>query len=118
TSSSWPAVCASSRVAAIAWSPPNRSRIFASSQPSAFSSTVTLCLRLRSIRTPTLSRLSISNSRQAPRLGSHLLALDLARVVVDDPRRHEHRGGVRHVLVLALLGGVLGRLEPMIAERE
>jgi hypothetical protein len=38
--------------------------------------------------------------------------------VVDELRRHEHRGGVRHVLVLALLGGVLGRLEPMIAERE
>jgi hypothetical protein len=48
------------------------SRIFASSQPSALSRTVTFCLRLRSMRTPTLSRLSISNSSQAPRLGMTL----------------------------------------------
>ena len=53
----------------MASNPPNLSRILASSQPSAFSRTVTLCLRLRSMRTPTLSRLSISNSSQAPRLG-------------------------------------------------
>jgi hypothetical protein len=46
------------------------------------------------------------------------LALDLARAVVDELRRDEHRGGVGHVLVLALLDGVLGRLEPVVAERE
>src|ERR1019366_1224346 len=46
------------------------------------------------------------------------LALDLTRAVVDELRRDEHRGGVVHVLVLALLHGVLGRLEPMISERE
>src|SRR5690606_22048066 len=48
----------------------------------------------------------------------HRLALDLTRVVVDELRRDEHRGGVGHVLVLALLFGVLGRLEPMVAERQ
>jgi len=47
----------------------------ASSQPSALSSTVTLCLRFRSMRTPTASRLSISNSSQAPRGGDHLAAV-------------------------------------------
>ena len=47
-------------------------RICASVQPRAFSSTVTDCLRLRSTRTPTMSRLSISNSSQAPRLGMTL----------------------------------------------
>src|SRR6266571_8064871 len=41
----------------------------ASSQPSALSSTVTDWRRLRSMRTPTVSRLSISNSSQAPRDG-------------------------------------------------
>ena len=46
------------------------------------------------------------------------LALDLAGAVVDELRRHEHGGGVRHVLVLALLDGVLGRLEPVVAERQ
>ena len=46
------------------------------------------------------------------------LALDLARAVVDELGRHEHRGRVVHVLVLALLDGVLGRLEPVVPERE
>src|SRR5580698_2429893 len=36
----------------------------------------------------------------------HGLALDLTGGVVDELRRDEHRGGVRHVLVLALLVGV------------
>src|SRR5690606_28789223 len=48
----------------------------------------------------------------------HRLALDLTGVVVDELRRDEHRGGVGHVLVLALLFGVLGRLAPMVAERQ
>ncbi len=69
SASSWPVVWSFSRVARIDSKPPNRSRILASSQPSAFSRTVTPCLRLRSILTPTLSRLSISNSSQAPRDG-------------------------------------------------
>ncbi|CPU65516.1 Uncharacterised protein [Mycobacteroides abscessus] len=47
----------------------NCSRISDSVRPSALSSTVTDCLRLRSTRTPTASRLSISNSSQAPRDG-------------------------------------------------
>ena len=51
---------------------PNSSRICSSVQPSALSSTVTFCLRLRSRRTPTMSRLSISNSSQAPRDGISL----------------------------------------------
>ena len=72
SASSWPAVWSFSRVARIDSYPPNLSRIFASSQPSAFSRTVTLCLRLRSMRTPTLSRLSISNSSHAPLLGMTL----------------------------------------------
>ena len=38
-------------------------------QPMALSSTVTGCLRLRSRRTPTWSRLSTSSSNQAPREG-------------------------------------------------
>src|SRR5690606_2744823 len=33
-------------------------------------------------------------------------------------RRHEHRGGVGHVLVFALFDRVLGRLEPVVAERQ
>src|SRR3569833_2848523 len=48
----------------------------------------------------------------------HRLALDLPRGVVDELRRDEHRGGEGHVLVFALLDGVLRRLEPVITERE
>jgi len=48
----------------------------------------------------------------------HRLALDLAGVVVHELRRHEQRGRVGEVLVLALLGGVLGLLEPVVAERQ
>src|SRR5205807_9161288 len=48
---------------------PNRSVICSLDQPSALSSTVTGWRRLRSIRTPTVSRLSTSNSSHAPRLG-------------------------------------------------
>ena len=46
-----------------------RSSSSVSPKPSAFSSTVTGCLRLRSMRTYTTSRLSTSNSSHAPRLG-------------------------------------------------
>ena len=48
---------------------PKRSRICSLLQPSALSSTVTAWRRLRSMRTPTVSRLSMSNSSHAPRLG-------------------------------------------------
>jgi len=46
------------------------------------------------------------------------LALDLARAVVDELGGDEHGRRVVHVLVLALLDGVLGRLEPVVPERE
>jgi hypothetical protein len=58
-----------SRVAIIDSNSPNSSRICSAVQPSALRKTVTDCLRLRSIRTPTRSFLSTSNSSQAPRLG-------------------------------------------------
>lgn len=48
---------------------PKRSTICSLVQPSALSSTVTGWRRLRSIRTPTVSRLSTSNSSHAPRPG-------------------------------------------------
>ena len=48
----------------------------------------------------------------------HRLALDLAGVVVGELGRDEHRGRVGHVLVLALLDGVLRRLEPVVPERQ
>src|SRR5690606_5835640 len=48
----------------------------------------------------------------------HRLALDLTGGVIDELRRHEHRGGVGHVLVFALFDRVLGRLEPVVAERQ
>ena len=82
SASSWPVVWSFSRVARIDSYSPKRSRIRALSQPSALSRTVTLCLRLRSIRTPTLSRLSISNSSQAPRDGITLqLKMSLSDVL-------------------------------------
>ncbi|CPU16189.1 Uncharacterised protein [Mycobacteroides abscessus] len=56
---------------------PKRSTICSLVQPSAFSSTVTGWRRLRSMRTPTVSRLSTSNSSQAPRPG---MTLTLCRV--------------------------------------
>ena len=46
----------------------------------------------------------------------HGLRLDLARLVVDELSGHEQRGGVGDVAVLALLDGVLGLLETMVAE--
>ena len=67
--SSWVEVWSFSRVSRMDSYWPNSSRICASVQPRALSSTVTFCLRLRSRRTPTMSRLSISNSSHAPRLG-------------------------------------------------
>ena len=48
---------------------PNRSTICSVVHPNALSSTVTGWRRFRSIRTPTVSRLSTSNSSQAPRDG-------------------------------------------------
>ncbi len=61
-----------SRVASMESYPENSSRISCSDMPRALRKTVTDCLRLRSTRTPTASRLSISNSSQAPRLGMSL----------------------------------------------
>ncbi|CAM5242220.1 hypothetical protein SFUMM280S_03710 [Streptomyces fumanus] len=69
SASSWPWVWSFSRVARIDSYSPNSSRICSVVQPSALSRTVTDCLRLRSMRTPTMSRLSISISSQAPRDG-------------------------------------------------
>jgi hypothetical protein len=48
---------------------PNRSLICSLLQPNALRKTVTAWRRLRSMRTPTVSRLSMSNSSHAPRLG-------------------------------------------------
>src|SRR6201981_1581925 len=170
SASSWPAVWSFSRVARIDSYPPNRSRIFASSQPSALGRTVTPCFALAvdaaayaaplvdldlqpgppardhlagvDVLVAGLVDLPVEvHARRADQLADHhalgavdnegalgrhereiahehRLALDLASGVVDELRRHEHRGGVRHVLVLALLRGVLGRLEPVIPERE
>ena len=61
-----------SSVVIISSDQPNRSRIWSSLQPMALSRTVTAWRRLRSMRTPTVSRLSMSNSSQAPRLGMTL----------------------------------------------
>ena len=63
-----------SRVASSTGDQANCSRIRSVSQPSAFSSTVTGWRRLRSMRTPMVSRLSMSNSSQAPRDGMTLTA--------------------------------------------
>ncbi len=48
----------------------------------------------------------------------HRLGLDLTGVGVHELRRHEQRGGVGHVPLLALLDRVLLLLEPVVAERE
>src|ERR1700691_3624934 len=69
SASSVPAVLSFSSVDIIISEKPNRSVICSFVQPNALSSTVTGCRRLRSMRTPTVSRLSTSNSSQAPRLG-------------------------------------------------
>ena len=61
-----------SSVVIISSDQPNFSRIRSADHPMALSRTVTACRRLRSIRTPTVSRLSMSNSSQAPRLGMTL----------------------------------------------
>src|SRR5690606_11001467 len=46
------------------------------------------------------------------------LALDLTGVVVDELRGDEERRGVREVLLLALVGRVLRRLEQVVGERQ
>ncbi len=56
-------------VSSIDSKPANSFRISSEVSPRALRNTVTDCLRLRSMRTPTWSRLSISNSSHAPRLG-------------------------------------------------
>jgi hypothetical protein len=61
-----------SRVASNTGDQEKCSRIRSASQPRAFSSTVTGWRRLRSMRTPMVSRLSTSNSSQAPRDGMTL----------------------------------------------
>ncbi len=58
-----------SSVSSIEVKPANSFRMSSLVRPRAFRKTVTDCLRLRSMRTPTWSRLSISNSSQAPRDG-------------------------------------------------
>ena len=58
-----------SRVAISVSDQPKCSRMRSVVQPSALSSTVTGWRRLRSMRTPTVERLSTSNSSHAPRPG-------------------------------------------------
>src|SRR3984957_13187663 len=72
SASSVPRVLSFSSVASMISENPNRSMICSVVQPSALSSTVTGWRRLRSMRTPTVSRLSTSNSSQAPRPGMTL----------------------------------------------
>ncbi len=72
SASSWLPMWSFSKVVIISSDQPNRSRIRSSLQPMAFRRTVTAWRRLRSMRTPTVSRLSMSNSSQAPRLGMTL----------------------------------------------
>src|SRR5271167_3662660 len=69
SASSVPAVLSFSSVDIMISEKPNRSRICSAVQPSALSSTVTGWRRLRSMRTPTVERLSTSNSSHAPRPG-------------------------------------------------
>ena len=83
SASSWPAVWSFSSVASMVSEKPKRAEICSADQPSAFSSTVTGWRRLRSMRTPTVSRLSTSNSSHAPREGMILtektsLSVDLS----------------------------------------
>lgn len=85
SASSVPTVLSFSSVDRMISENPNRSTICSLVQPSALSSTVTGCRRLRSMRTPTVSRLSTSNSSHAPRLGITLtlcsvLSVDLSMV--------------------------------------
>ena len=70
--SSWEAMRSFSRVERIDSNSPNSSRMSLWDMPRACSRVVTDCLRLRSMRTPTWSRLSTSNSSQAPREGMTL----------------------------------------------
>ena len=77
SASSVPAFWSFSSVAIMISEKPNRSRICSLVQPSALSNVVTGWRRLRSIRTPTESRLSMSNSSHAPRPG---ITLTLCRV--------------------------------------
>src|SRR4029078_8207568 len=65
SASSVPAVLSFSSVPIMISEKPKRSTICSLVQPSALSSTVTGWRRLRSMRTPTVSRLSTSNSSQA-----------------------------------------------------
>ena len=69
SASSWVSTWSFSSVSWIEGALSNSVRISSALQPSAFSSTVTFWRRLRSIRTPTVSFLSTSNSSQAPRPG-------------------------------------------------
>src|SRR6478752_7714040 len=69
SASSVPAVLSFSSVPIMISEKPKRSTICSLLQPSALSSTVTGWRRLRSMRTPTVSRLSTSNSSHAPRPG-------------------------------------------------
>src|ERR1700722_7151653 len=72
SASSWPAVWSFSRVARIDSHPPKRSRILASSPPTALRRTVTLCLRSRPARRPPLAAPPAQRLEQP---GDALLAL-------------------------------------------
>ena len=92
--SSWPAVASFSRVASSVSEKLNFSWICSVVQPRAFSSTVTGWRRLRSMRTPTVSRLSTSNSSHAPRLGM-ILTLKTSLSVVLSTDRSKYTPGER-----------------------
>src|SRR5881398_849967 len=87
SASSWPAMWSFSSVVIISSDQPNRSRIRSLVQPIALSRTVTAWRRLRSMRTPTVSRLSMSNSSQAPRLEFDIDKRDTVGVRIDRKRR-------------------------------
>ena len=92
--SSCPAVESFSRVASSVSEKWNFSWICSVVQPSAFSRTVTGWRRLRSMRTPTVSRLSTSNSSQAPRLGM-ILTLKTSLSVALSTERSKYTPGER-----------------------
>ena len=69
SASSFERIVSFDSVSSIESKPANSARMSSLVRPRALRKTVTDCLRLRSMRTPTWSRLSISNSSHAPRLG-------------------------------------------------
>ena len=86
SASSWVSTWSFSSVFWMDWALSNSARISSAVQPSAFSSTVTFWRRLRSMRTPTVSFLSTSNSSQAPRQGMTFAMKTSLSVVLSSSR--------------------------------